>query len=282
MTILRRTLLTLTLLSFSVGAAQSACEATPTEPLGATGLEHGAYEPIEYAGDTEAKQVGGSVFVQTVAPTDQGIDVVVMGPDGYQQVAEVQDQALFKGLLPGTYSLVATDDGLQLVVGRVEVIPGCMAPVTVTLAPLAALAYTEEDVEAYEPYGETEFGAPEEVGSDGGALGVRVVLPASGAGDEAEEVTAQISVVGPNDYRSAAEGELTLADLVPGVYAVSATATGYDVTQGVVLVRGGEAAALTLVLEPLFLEEAALHHPCPPWQGTLLTGSVHRTCGRPG
>ena len=278
---LRRALLTLALLlPLSVAAAQDACEAAPAEPLGATGLEHGEYEPIEYDSDTQAQQVGGSVFVQTVAPTDQGIDVVLMGPDGYQQVAEAQDQALFKGLLPGTYSLAATDDGLQLVVGRVEVISGCIASVTLTLAPLAELAYAEADVEAYEPYGGIEAAAPEELDGEGGALGVRVLLPASGAGDEAEEVTAQISVVGPDDYRSGAEDELTLADLVPGVYAVSATATGYDVTQGVVLVRGGEAVALTLVLEPLFVEEAALHHPCTPLKGTLVAIPVQRTCGR--
>lgn len=252
---LRRLLFMLVLLaSSSLAVAQEACEATPAPPLGATGLDQVAYEPIEVAADAKAQQIGGSVFVQTVAPTDQGIDVVLTGPDGYRQVAEVQDQALFKGLLAGAYSLAATDDGLQLVVGRVEVISGCMASATLTLAPLVELAYEEEDVAAYEPYGRAELGEPEAIESDGGALGVRVLLPASGAGDEAREVSAQIDVVGPDDYRSDAENEAILADLVPGAYAVTATATGYDVAQAVILVQEGQAATLTIMLDPLFLE----------------------------
>ena len=105
--------------------------------------------------------------------------------------------------------------------------------------PLADLAYAAEDVAAHEPYGTAELGAPEGIESDGGTLGVRVVLPGSGAGDEAEEITAQIDVVGPDDYRSNAEGEAILADLVPGAYAVTATATGYDVAQAVIPVRRG-------------------------------------------
>ena len=258
MTAPRRLLFTLVLLlPASLATAQEACEAASAQPTGMTGVDHGPYEPIDVAADAQAKEVGGSVFVQTIAPTDQGIDMVLMGPDGYRQLAEVQDQALFKGLLTGTYSLAATDDGLQLVVGRVEVVAGCMAPVTLTLVPLADLAYAAEDVAAYEPYGTAELGAPEGIDSDGGALGVRVVLPGSGAGDEAEEITAQIDVVGPDDYRSNAEGEAILADLVPGAYAVTATATGYDVAQAVIPVRRGEAAELTITLEPLFLEETA-------------------------
>ena len=125
-----------------------------------------------------------------------------------------------------------------------------------TLTPLAELAYAEEDVATYEPYGTAELGAPDGVESDGRALSVRVLLPASGAGDDTQEVSAQIGRDRPDDYRSGAEDEATLAALVPNAYAVTATATGYDVARAVVLMREGEAVQLTITLEPLFLEEA--------------------------
>lgn len=244
--------------------AQEVVEPELYEPFGGVGYEVGAYEPLEgYEEGVTDEEIGGNLIVRFLEPGDQAIDIVLVGPDGYRDVGEVNaEEALaVEGLTPGVYAIMATDDGLQPVITTVEVALGRVAPVTLDLNEMIAyeageLGYGAETYEAYEPYGAYEVGyEPLEAGvADFGDLIVRAVLPgAAGEGVEEEVavVDAAISVVGPNDYREDFSSEGALEGLEAGTYGVAATAEGYRMSQGVAAVRPGEAAAVTLTLEPI-------------------------------
>ncbi len=226
---------------------------TPTiyEPFGGAGLELGRYEPVEgfEAGVNDA-EVGGNIILQIDQPHDRAVDVVLVGPDGYRQSEAVQGEALFERLQPGVYALAATAGGLQPVIGKVEVVLGRNAPVTLTLNRTLSAPY-EAGVFDYEPYGgfesttgpaETTETAEETVGT--GSLSVQVV---TGAGD-VEPVS---SVTGPDGYSEDFTTDTSLEGLAPGAYTVAATAEGHSVTQGVIEVRSGEKANVVIKLEPL-------------------------------
>jgi hypothetical protein len=243
--------------------AQEAEELTRYEPFGGVGYEVGAYEPLEgYEEGVTDEAVGGNLSVQLTAPGDQAIDLVLVGPDGYREVNEVNaEEALeAEGLTPGVYALMATDDGLQPAVTTVEVALGRTAPVTLDLNQMieyevGEVGYGAEAYEAYEPYGAYEVGyEPLEAGvADVGSLIVRTVLSGA-AGEEVggeAVVDAAISVVGPNDYREEFSTESALEGLESGTYGVAATAEGYRMSQGVTEVRLGEVATVTLTLEPI-------------------------------
>jgi hypothetical protein len=155
--------------------------------------------------------------------------------------------------------VAATDDNLQAVIGRVDVTLGQIAPIVVTVNRMVEAGYDEAAFDAYEPYGVYEVGEYEAIeAEDTGNLIVFVQFgnaqnaeTEEAAAEEELEIEAQVSVVGPNDYRSEITTEGTLEELESGAYVVAATAEGYNMAQGVVEVRQGEAATVTLTLEPL-------------------------------
>lgn len=241
------------LAALMVAFAEEVYEPTLYEPFGGYGLEYGEYEPIEGYEAGVDDDIDGNLRVQIAEPTAQAIDVVLVGPDGYHEVLEVEVERLVEGLLPGVYSVAATDDGLQAVIGKVEVAVGQIAPIIVTLNRTVEAGYEPEAFDAYEPYGVYELGPYEGIeATDTGVLTVQVVL--SEAAAEAV-VEAQVSVVGPNDYRNNFITGATLDGLESGGYAVAATAEGYKMAQGAVEVREGEALTVTFTLEPLNVEE---------------------------
>ena len=225
---------------------------TPTlyEPFGGAGLELSRYERVEgYVAGVNDAEVGGNIILQIDQPRDRAVTVVLVGPDGYRQSADVQREELFERLQPGVYALAATASGLQPVIGKVEVVLGRNAPVEVTLNRTLSAPY-DAGVFDYEPFGgfesTSEPAETADTGGAGGNTGSVSIQVTAGEGD----VEPAVSVVGPDGYHEEFSGE-PLETLAPGAYTVASTAEGHSVTQGVVEVRPGEKANLTLRLEPL-------------------------------
>ena len=230
---------------------------TPTiyEPFGGAGLELNRYEPVEgYEAGVNDAEVGGNLILQIDQPRDRAVTVVLVGPDGYRQSAEVQREELFERLKPGVYALAATASGLQPVIGKVEVVLGRNAPAEVTLNRTLSAPY-DVGVFDYEPYGGFESATePAEAGDTGGAGGT------GGLGADTGSLSVQVSagegeifssITGPDGYRQDFTTEASLEGLAPGAYAVASAAEGRAMTQGVVEVRSGEKAAVVVTLEPL-------------------------------
>ena len=241
-------------------------EPTLYEPFGGVGYEVGEYEALDGYEEGADEALGGNLFVQVASPTDEAIDVVLVGPDGFREVAEVETERLFEGLRPGVYTLMATDDELQPVVGRVEVALGRLAPVTLTMNAIgfvydtatfedyaASLEAERDDLSGlYSDYYSVEYNPLEE--ADAGELVVRVLAVDTNGEALDEAIAPVVSVVGPDDYREDAEvsGVLeALESLRPGAYGVAATAEGYRAASSVAEVRFGDATTVTLTLEPL-------------------------------
>ena len=244
-----------TLVSFSLlfGTLAFAQPPAPTlyEPFGGAGLELSRYEPVEgYEAGVNDAEVGGNLILQIDQPRDRAINVVLVGPDGYRQSADVQREELFERLQPGVYALAATASGLQPVIGKVEVVLGRNAPVEVTLNRTLSAPYAA-GVFDYEPFGGFESTSePAETGDTGGTVsdtGSMSVQVSAGDGD----IQPAVSVVGPDGYHEDFTTDTSLENLAPGAYTVAATAEGHSVTQGVTEIRSGEKANITLRLEPL-------------------------------
>lgn len=243
MTALKR-LVVLVFVLVGFAAAQEEFEPRLYEPFGV--VEVGEYEPLEgfEPGVNDADFLDGALAVTTVSPDGQGVDVVIIGPDGYKNVIEVAETQLVEDLMPGTYVLMATDDGLEMVSGKVEVSAGRVAPVTLTLSEIGATAF---DAEVYEPYGLYEVGTYDLI--DTAELG-DLLIDVSGV----EGVNIVGSIVGPNDFREEIDEpveEIDLSGLVEGVYQIALSAEGFDVVEGLADVRAGEAGNVSLTLEPL-------------------------------
>ena len=229
---------------------------TPTihEPFGGAGLELARYEPVEgFEAGVNDEEVGGNIILQIDQPRDRAVNVVLVGPDGYRQSADVQREELFERLQPGVYALAATAGGLQPVVGKVEVVLGRNAPVTLTLNRTLSAPY-DAGVFDYEPYGGFESTTePTEAGGTGGTgagMGSLSVQVDAGEGDG--EVAS--SITGPDGYAEDFTTDTSLEGLAPGAYAVASTAEGRAMTQGVIEIRSGEKADVVVKLEPLLNE----------------------------
>ena len=224
---------------------------TPTlyEPFGGAGLELSRYEPVEgYEAGVNDAEVGGNLILQIEQPRDRAIRVVLVGPDGYRQSADVQREELFERLQPGVYALAATASGLQPVIGKVEVVLGRNAPATLTLnrtlsAPYDAGVFDYELYGGFESTSEPTEAGTEGTGADTGSLSVQV-----SAGEGSEPAS---SITGPDGYFEDFTTETSLEALAPGAYTVAATAAGHSVTQGVIEIRSGEKADVVIKLEPL-------------------------------
>ena len=231
-------------------AVTSSRSAFNPDDYGAFGdAQVGAYEPYEEGGE------GGAMSLAYSTPNEQNVDFNVTGPDGYREDFEVGyfgletggDARVLAGLLPGVYSVAATDDNLQLIETKVEVREGELVALNFDMQLIEDANY---DLADYQPYGNAEIGAYEPVDTvDYGTL--EVVVTVSNP-DEVEVVIPDLNVTGPDDFRREFEGaENVLGSLLPGPYTVAATAEGYSMTEGKVDIQMGQAVRMTITLEPL-------------------------------
>jgi hypothetical protein len=198
-------------------------------------VEVGEYEAIDNA-------ERGELLVRTVSPSDQAVDVVLIGPYGYKNVLEVQAEQVVEDIPAGTYVVAATDDNLEMVSTKVDVREGQRLPVTLTLNAIDTTDYNP----AYEPYSFFDFDYEVIDSPDCGELNILF--------DYAQDFQPSGlvgTVVGPDDYREDIDGDtetLELDGLVPGDYQIAVSTQGGDLAEGIVEVRAGEAANVTMTL----------------------------------
>lgn len=186
-------------------------------PLGE--IQVGESQPYE---ESESRTVEvevrtGAIAISATTPGDERPNIDLVGPSGYYEHFEVStdDQHLVEGLLPGVYSISATDDGLQVAHTLVEVTAGEAISVQISLQELAA--YEEG---AFQPDASTRF--PDD--------SFRAEEPQATENTEVGEVTvntdsenARFVVTGPNNYSQEFTGSFTAGELPPGVYVVAGT-----------------------------------------------------------
>ncbi len=221
-------------------SAEVAAVAEPValaEPLGV--VEVGVSEPYDVAPDL------GAIVLSATTPDDQHPNYDVVGPDGYYEHFDIDDdpgeERVLNDLLPGVYSIASSDEGLELSATLVEVRAGEVVPVHFNLEPLEQFGYGMGDYAAYgypaaagpwglgyTPYDNAEFGS---------------VMIASEEFADAEYV-----VTGPNGYSETFAGSTTLENLVPGTYVVAATGEGYQLARSVFDVQVSQRTELVPVL----------------------------------
>lgn len=222
---------------------------TSVRPLGQVDA---GYEP--YRNEQDA----GAIMLSHATPGDQHANFDVVGPNGYWQHFDFSDAEgdtrRLEDLLPGTYSVAASDEGLGLAHTLVEVRAGEATTVHVELEPWqgdigaeydAADTYGSyegvgEDVQPGYPYGAYAVGAYETYEeSDLGALSV-----------EGTPADTQLVVTGPDAYSTSLEGDGELADLRPGRYVLAATGDGYEVSVTTIRIPAGR----TVPVDPDFVD----------------------------
>ncbi|HEX7002695.1 MAG TPA: hypothetical protein VF168_00720 [Trueperaceae bacterium] len=195
-------------------------------PLGEIQVaESQPYEEAQ-AQTIEVEVLTGAISLDIATPDDQSANVDIVGPNGYYQRVEVDaaddEPTVVDGLLPGVYSIAATDDNLQVAHTLVEVKSGEIVGVQATLEELAAF-----DEGAFEPaeanaYPDNAFQAQEEATIEDAEFGEVTV--------QTENEDTRFVVTGPNNYSQEFTGTFTASDLAPGVYVIAGTLeTGYEV-----------------------------------------------------
>lgn len=233
----------------SLAAAQDMKQATAYTPFGT--VEIGEYGVIEgYDPNVAAENAYGTLWVRTIHPDEQAIDVAILGPNGFRDFAEIAEDHLFDDLLPGTYLIAATDDNLEMVSTRVDVTAGMQVPVTLTLNPIATTSFNYAAYEMDDTYemGDYEVLTGDNMNAELGALHFTFDHdPEMEAEGDLFEVTG--FVVGPNDFRvdiDTADEFVEFNDLEPGVYLVGLSSENGGVTQALIEVRAGERANANL------------------------------------
>ncbi len=215
-------------LTFFVSASAQVFDSNLFEPLGdVTVGDYGVYDVAD----------SGRIILSATTPTDQEPNYDVVGPNNYYERFDISDnpgdERGLENLLPGVYSIAASDEGLQLSATLVEVRAGETVPVNFNLQPMDTAAY---DIADYSPYAYGYSADYNTLGTytpyDNPDLG-SVVVTADIPGTE-------VIVTGPNGYSENFETQATLDDLPPGTYVVAATGQGYDTSRNVFEVRAGE------------------------------------------
>lgn len=196
--------------------------------------------------DTDERQVDveietGALIFTGETPGDQHPNVDLIGPDGYVNHFEIDDNAdeehVIDGLVPGVYSVAATDDNLQLAHTLVEVVRGQAVRVNVTL---------DQRTQDFVP------------GAFAGDDAARPVFPANSfqarRGDidsELGQITVETDddegtfvVTGPDNYYQEFNGSFTAEDLQPGVYVIAGTKEGSQIATTSVEVEATVASTL--------------------------------------
>ena len=182
----------------------------------------------------------GTISLSTLTPgfRSVGAEVYLTGPDGFFEHYDVGETALLEGLLPGFYSLAATDDTYRLVEGKVEVRPGEAVAVDVALSNLGGYY---ADTAALDVFG--LFGIQL---SDWYERTNRAVIAVN-------VPEASVGVTGPDGYHRVFVGEqsIEVGGLNDGIYSVAATAPGFAMVEAKLRVANGQSVLLDLTLEPL-------------------------------
>jgi uncharacterized cupredoxin-like copper-binding protein len=191
------------------------------------------YEPYEVA---EA----GAIILTHTTPGDQHANFDVVGPDGYWEHFDFSDdpgeERILDELLPGVYSIAATDEGLELAHTVVEVRAGESTRIHVSMGIWEEGGYVAGTYDPYGYYGVYEGYEGVYPGYPYGVYGVGpyAPYPAGAAGQlgafavDANVEDATYVVTGPNGYSEDFEGDFVAEALWPGVYAIAATREGYD------------------------------------------------------
>lgn len=239
--------------TLTVAAAQTSVEPQFYTPFGT--VEFDGYTPIDgYDPETLEEDAEGHLWVRTISPDSQGIDVTLLGPDGFFAFEEIADEHLFDELRPGTYLIAATDDGLEMLTTKVDITAGMVAPVTLTMQPIST---TRFDSVEYAPYGTFRLEPYEPLADDTDPERGELIVD-FGFSAMAEDSDADFDVngvvVGPNDFRvnlddlnEAAEFD----DLEPGVYLIALTTENGNISDGIVEVRANQLVRTTVMLDVL-------------------------------
>lgn len=204
------------------------------------GTEFGAYAPLEEGVS------GGRIILTTPVDYTRDPTVSVVGPDGFRRDFEIEFSTTLNGdngLLPGMYSVAATDKGVELSEAKVEVRDGQAVTVAIHPVPLKAFAY---NLTGYEPFGSFKVEAYEPlVAGSEEANGTGTLIVSTNLGEDA-----RWHLIGPDNFRKGYRGDESLEGLEPGPYSVAATAAGYKLVQGFVEIRVGQSIAVNLTFEP--------------------------------
>lgn len=209
------------------------------EPFGAVERSYQAYEA----------ETRGAIVLSHATPEEQHANFDVVGPDGYYEHFDFEDdpggERILDELRPGVYSIAASDEGLELVHVVVEVRPGEIVTIDADLVRWEQGAFAPGVYDPYAGYS-VDGGDGDPVGDgDGdeffdypgypfGTFGLDRGTPYTGEsgfaalavdvrGDDVDTV-----VTGPNGYSEELEGDDVATRLWPGVYAVASTGDGYD------------------------------------------------------
>lgn len=199
------------------------------EPFGTVDATYAAY-------DVEAR---GAIVLSHTTPGDQHANFDVVGPDDYFEHFDFSDdpgeELVLDDLLPGVYSIAATDEGLELVHTVVEVRAGESVAVHADLDIWEEGGYLPGTYDPYTGYAvadrDTYRGYP---GYPYGAYNVGDATPYTGQAGfgaiaiDARDENIDTVVTGPNGYSEEFEGDAIATGLWPGVYAVASTEQGFD------------------------------------------------------
>lgn len=210
--------------------------------------EVGQAEPME-TGTEEVAVEAGAIVLTATAPTDQSPNVDIVGPNGYYSHVEISGdeggETVVEGLLPGVYSVAATDDGLQLVHTLVEVTAGQAVRVNLNL---------EQAVNEFQPGAFTQA-------RGGNAFttfpreGFTAEGPTQIESREIGEITvdtnsesARFVMTGPDGYSNEFTGAFSVSDLRPGVYTIAGTEENKEIATTTVEVQVSTATTFVPVM----------------------------------
>ena len=184
-----------------------------------------AYEDAQ-AETIEVEVLTGAIALSIITPDDQAANVDIVGPNGYYQRVEVdanaEEATVVDGLMPGVYSIAATDDDLQVAHTLVEVMGGEIISVQATLEQLAGFEEGAFEADAQTAFPDNAYEAEEPVAIENAEFGEVTV--------NTENDNTRFVVTGPNNYSQEFTGSFTASDLAPGVYVIAGTLdSGYEV-----------------------------------------------------
>lgn len=193
------------------------------------------YEEAERATVQIEVETGAVVFTAE-NPTDQRPNIDLVGPNGFYERFEVESdengQMVVDGLLPGVYSVAATDEGLQLAHTLVEVTAGQAVNVHIALQDLAAYEEGAFQADDRTTFPDNGFEARDPQPIENAEVGEVTV--------ETDNEDARYVVTGPNGYSQEFTGTFTASDLAPGVYVIAGTLDGTYALEG--RLKGAEIA----------------------------------------
>jgi hypothetical protein len=199
------------------------------------------FNHFEVSGDA----VGGGQAQEDAGADDQAQDDA--GAEDQAQDDAAQDDAaangedeaghVVDGLLPGIYSIAATDDGLQMVHTVVEVAAGQAVRVQLHLE-----EWAEDFVPgAFATDGRTAFPAQGFRAGDPRTIDNQQF---GGVSVETEDENARFVVTGPNAYSQEFTGAFEINDLQPGVYVIAGTDEGAQIATSTVEVEVSTATTM--------------------------------------